>query len=300
MRQLRAFVTIARLHSFTRAAEQLHITQPGLSGMVRDIEQQLDCRLFERTTRTVALTEHGRAFLPVAVRVLADLDEAASSLGQLSAEGRRKLVVGATPVVASSILPQACRAFAAIQPEVQVEVHDLERTRVHAAVQDGELDAGFGVFLDAASGIRRTPLLKTELVLVEAAGPRSVGAVRWNELEPGTALLALPDKNPIQQLVDSHMPDDGAHQPRQVFNHLHTLLAMVEAGAGRAVLPSFVSAAAQRYKVVLRPITRPRVPLEFYEITRAGAPRTPLMVEFGNCLVGVMRQREAFPQSPTC
>ena len=299
MRQLRAFVAIARLQSFTRAAEQLHITQPGLSGMVRDIEQQLDCRLFERTTRTVALTEHGRAFLPVATRVLAELDAAASSLGQLSAEGRSRLVVGATPVVASSILPQACRAFAGKHPGVQVEVHDLERTQVHAAVQDGELDAGFGVFLDASSAIRRTPLLKTELVLVEPAGRQPVVPVRWSELQAGAPLLALPDRNPIQQLVDSHMPGAPAGAPRQVFNQLHTLLAMVEAAAGRAVLPSFVGAAARRYRVVLRTITRPRVPLDFYEITRAGAPRTPLLVEFGRCLVGVMQQREAYPQSPT-
>ncbi|MDB5953831.1 LysR family transcriptional regulator [Ramlibacter sp.] len=202
MRQLRAFVAIARLQSFTRAAEQLHITQPGLSGMVRDIEQQLDCRLFERTTRAVALTEHGRAFLPVATRVLAELDAAASSLGQLSSQGRRRLVVGATPVIASSILPQACRVFAATRPGVQVQVHDLERGQVHAGVQDGELDAG-GVFLDAASGIRRTPLLKTELLLVESAPGRGAGPVRWSELV-AAELLALPEKNPIQKLVDSH------------------------------------------------------------------------------------------------
>ncbi|WP_363320817.1 hypothetical protein [Ramlibacter sp.] len=74
-------------------------------------------------------------------------------------------------------------------------------------------------------------------------------------------------------------------------------MAMVEAGAGRTVLPSFVAAAAQRYAVTLRPITRPRVPLEFYEITRAGAPRNALLVEFGRCLVGVMKQHEAFPQA---
>jgi DNA-binding transcriptional LysR family regulator len=296
MRQLRAFVAIARLQSFTRAAEQLHITQPGLSGVVRDIEQQLDCRLFERTTRAVALTEHGRAFLPVATRVLAELDAAASSLGQLSSQGRRRLVVGATPVIASSILPQACRVFAATRPGVQVQVHDLERGQVHAGVQDGELDAGFGVFLDAASGIRRTLLLKTELLLVESAPGRGAGPVRWSELI-AAELLALPEKNPIQKLVDSHARPGASEEPRQVFNHLHTLLAMVEAGAGRTVLPSFVAAAAQRYAVTLRPIARPRVPLEFYEITRAGAPRNALLVEFGRCLVGVMKQHEAFPQA---
>lgn len=296
MRQLRAFVAIARSHSFTRAAEQLHITQPGLSGMVRDIEQQLDCRLFERTTRAVALTEHGRAFLPVATRVLAELDAVTSSLGKLSAAGRRRLVLGATPVIASSVLPEVCRAFAKTQPGVRVEIHDLDRAQIDAGVRNGELDAGFGVFLHAASGIRRTPLLKTTLVLVES-GVRQRGApVGWSELDQGTPLLALPEKNPIQELVDSHLKGGAAGGgPRQVFNHLHTLLAMVEAGAGRAVLPSFVAAAAARYGVGLRPIVRPRVYLDFYEITRAGAPRTEALVAFGRALVTTMREQEAFP-----
>ncbi|HEY8359545.1 MAG TPA: LysR family transcriptional regulator [Ramlibacter sp.] len=291
MRQLRAFVTIARAGTFTRAAQELHMTQPGLSGMLRDTERQLDCRLFERTTRSVALTPHGHAFLPVATRVLAELDAAAASLGQLSAIERRRLVVGATPVIASSILPEACGAFARKHPGVQVDLHDLDRAQIHAGVQGGELDAGFGVFLDAASGLRRTPLLATALVVVAPADDGHA-ALRWSDLKE-LPLLALPAQNPIQVLVDSQLRAAGARpQPRQVFTQLHTVLAMVEAGAGRAVLPSFVSAAAGRYRVALRPLVRPKVRLDFYEITRAGAPRTELLVAFGRCMVETMKQRE--------
>ncbi|MBU1361276.1 MAG: LysR family transcriptional regulator [Gammaproteobacteria bacterium] len=287
LRQLRAFATIARQQSFTRAAEQLHITQPGLSGMVRDIEAQLECRLFERTTRAVSLTEHGRAFLPVAMRVLAELDTAAASLSQLSDTGRRRLVVGATPVIASSIVPEACAAFARTHPGVQVVVHDLDRAQIQAGVQDGELDAGFGVFLDASSGLRRTPLHRTHLVLV-APGTEPADSVRWSELSSGLPLLSLPAKNPIQKLVNSQLKSPNPGEA-QVFNHLHTLLAMVEAGLGRAVLPSFVVAAATRYRVTLRPLVRPKVHLDFYEITRAGAPRPALLVEFGKCLLATKR-----------
>jgi DNA-binding transcriptional LysR family regulator len=288
VRQLRAFVVIARLRSFTRAAEQLHITQSGLSGMVRDIEQQLDCRLFERTTRAVALTGHGESFLPVATRVLADLDAAAASLGQLSSMERRRLAVGATPVIASSILPATCAEFASAHPGVQVDVHDLDRAQIHARVLDGTLDAGFGVFLDAASGLRRQPLLKTPLVLV-TSGRESAKGVRWSSLADAR-MLALPVKNPIQQLVDAHLPPaaPGAPPP-PTFNQLHTLLAMVEAGAGDAVLPSFVSAAAARYLVTLQPLVQPKVDVEFYEITKAGRPRSTLLAGFAEQLVRTMK-----------
>jgi DNA-binding transcriptional LysR family regulator len=287
LRQLRAFVAIARLHSFTRAAEQLHITQSGLSGMVRDLEQQLDCRLFDRTTRAVALTAQGEAFRPVANQVLAQLDTAAASLGELSCEERNRLVVGATPVIASSILPVVCAEFALTHPGVQVEVHDLDRAQVHGRVQSGELDAGFGVFLDAAAGIRRLPLLKTRLMLVAGGGERRT-RVRWSELA-GRSLLCLPPHNPIQQLVERHLPAAArpdATSPR--FNHLHTLLGMVEAGAGNAVLPSFIEAAAARYRVTLRPLAHPEVDVEFYEITKSGRPRSPLLAEFGESLVRTM------------
>lgn len=292
MRQLRAFTTIARVGSFTRAAEELHMTQPGLSGMVRDMELQLDCRLFERTTRLVALTPHGQSFLPVATRVLAELDMAASSLGELSSVERRRLVVGATPVIASSVIPEACQLFARKHPGVQVVVQDLDRAAVHASVQSGALDAGFGVFLDAASGIRRTPIFPVSLVLASVAGGPRI-AVRWSELKQ-TPLLGLPPANPIQKLVEGHLREAGVEQRAlQVFSQLHTVLSMVEAGAGCAVLPSFVSAVAHRYRVSLRPLARPKVRMDFYEITRSGAPRTPLLVDFGQCLVTAMRKREA-------
>ena len=290
VRQLRAFVAIARLHSFTRAAEQLHITQSGLSGMVRDMEQQLDCRLFERTTRTVALTGHGQAFLPVATRMLADLDAAAASLGQLSSLERRRLAVGATPVIASSILPKACAEFASMHLGVQVDVHDLDRAQIRARVLDGTLDAGFGVFLDSASGLRRLPLLKTPLVLVSPGRETRVKAVRWSALAEAR-MLALPAINPIQQLVDAHLPRPRPGiPPAPAFNQLHTLLAMVEAGAGNAVLPSFVSTAAARYGVTLQPIVHPKVDVEFYEITKSGRPRSTLLTEFAQALGRTMEQ----------
>jgi DNA-binding transcriptional LysR family regulator len=73
-RQLRAFLLTARYQSFSRAADQLFITQSGMSVLVRELEAQLGFRLFERTTRRVTLTEFGSKFLPIADRSLVDLE----------------------------------------------------------------------------------------------------------------------------------------------------------------------------------------------------------------------------------
>src|SRR3546814_2043466 len=82
-RQMRAFLAVARHASLTKAAEQLHISQAGLSAMVRDLETQLDCRLFERTTRAVRLTAAGQSLLPVAQRTVQRSEEHTSELQSL-------------------------------------------------------------------------------------------------------------------------------------------------------------------------------------------------------------------------
>src|SRR5216110_3068691 len=105
-RQLKAFVLTARHQSFSRAAEQLFITQSGMSVLVRELEGQLGFRLFDRTTRKVALTEFGTKFLPIADRSLLELEAAASVIGRAycdaavhdgcgATDHRRRIAIGA-------------------------------------------------------------------------------------------------------------------------------------------------------------------------------------------------------------
>ena len=290
LRQLRAFVAIARMQSFTRAAEQMHISQAGLSSMLRDVETQVGCRLFDRTTRHVSLTGQGRALLPVATRVLAELDGAQASIDRMSDVESRTLVVGATPLVASCVMPDVCVAFAREWPQVAVSVRDLGRGAIEDGVRAGELDAGFGVFLDVASGVRRVRLIKTPLVLVadETKKVPESSRLRWADLKT-MALVGLPAQNPIQQCVDAQLAIVGRPaDARPAFNYLHTMLSMVEAGHGSAILPSFVSAATKRYGVRLVPLTRPRVDVEFFEITRTARPRSAVVAAFSACLTTIL------------
>src|SRR5690606_736055 len=116
-RQLKAFLLVARLGNFTRAAEQMYVTQAGLSIMMRELESQLDVRLFDRTTRFVTLTAAGEQFLPVAKRVIDELEESAAQLGALSAQTRRTLRIGVTPLASHNILPQPCQEVAQLPPD---------------------------------------------------------------------------------------------------------------------------------------------------------------------------------------
>ena len=92
-RQLTAFVLIARHESFSRAAEQMYITQSGISLIVRDLEYQLGFRLFDRTTRSVKVSELGSRFLPIATRCLSELEGAAENIRRSTPVAVKRLLV---------------------------------------------------------------------------------------------------------------------------------------------------------------------------------------------------------------
>ncbi|QEK90847.1 LysR family transcriptional regulator [Achromobacter insolitus] len=274
LRQLRGFLAVAEHASFTKAAAQLHLTQAGLSAMVREFEQNIGSRLFERSTRAVLLTEAGRTLLPVAQRMVDELGGALRQLAAASTPQARVLRVGVTPLIASSILPQVLRACSVAQPDWRVEVADMDRSLIQQGVEDGSLDAGFGAFFQKAAGLRRRSLFPAELVLAQSAehAAKSRRApLSWQRLDPGS-LIVLPASNPIQQLIDRHvprLPDSAASPPRRVYSHLETILALVEAGLGQAVVPSFAALTGARWRVHLRALA-PRVALDYAIVTRSG------------------------------
>ncbi|HEY0296762.1 MAG TPA: LysR family transcriptional regulator [Bordetella sp.] len=292
-RQLKAFLAVARYGSFTKAAEQLHITQAGLSAMIRELEDQAACRLFERTTRVVSLTAAGQRLLPVAERSVHDLSQTLGELGVFAAASADRLKIGVTPLMAAYVIPEALRRFRKRVPDARVEIADVDRVLIQQGVESGELDAGFGAFFSRVSGIRRSAIFPAKLVL---AVPDGVGKgprlARWRDVDPET-LIALPPENAIQKMVDKHLglPPEAAGLP-QIVTHLETALALVGAGLGHAVVPSFASVAGRRWRVRLLPI-EPAVELDYYCITRSGRPESDLVIQFTQEFQAVVRALSA-------
>ena len=109
LRQLRAFVAVAELGSFTAAAGRMHLTQSALSVLVRELERELGARLFDRHTRRVLMTEAGHELLPYATRVLAELEQAASSVAGLRDKRRGRLRLAVPQLMASTLGARADR-----------------------------------------------------------------------------------------------------------------------------------------------------------------------------------------------
>ena len=146
LRHLRYFVTVAEELSFRRAADRLHVSHPALSQQIRDLEDELGLKLFERNSRQVELTEIGRVFLVGARRAL-EAAKQAVTVAQEAAKGERgRLLIGCLGPLVSSFLPNALARFREERPLVEVTVSHMHARAQVEALLDGSIMLGMGYF----------------------------------------------------------------------------------------------------------------------------------------------------------
>ena len=281
-RQLRAFLLVAEHRSFTRAAEALFITPSALSIMIRELETQLGFRLFDRTTRHVVPTDYGNELLTVTRRNLKELDAAMSRLGKSATEADQVLSIGATPLFAADVLPEAIKEFRGHRPELRIRLFDGDRATIVPMVLAGKLDIGLGAFFRPTTGIRRTPLFRFSLMVIRPDNNpafRRAATATWAALKGGTSITLTPT-SPLQQLIDKHLDQVGVASHPSALNYLNTQIALVEAGEGFAVIPSFGLPACRNRKVLVSRLVNPVVSLDFYQISNRGKKLPPGAEEF--------------------
>jgi DNA-binding transcriptional LysR family regulator len=149
-RRLLTFREVARLGSFSRAAEELSLTQPAVSQQVLSLERQLGTRLIDRGPGGLGLTPAGDLLLRHADAVSGRLRLASEQLGVLVAEERRRLAIGAFPSAIATIVPDALVRMRAAQPDLELSVSEGSQESLAAAVRDGTLHLAV-LFQDAAA-----------------------------------------------------------------------------------------------------------------------------------------------------
>src|ERR671922_1001089 len=149
-RRLLTFREVARLGSFSRAAEELSLTQPAVSQQVLLLERQLGIRLIDRRAGGLGLTAAGGVLLRHADAVAGRLRLATEQLGALVAEERRRLAVGAFPSAIATIVPEALVRVRTAEPDLEVSVSEGTQEDLVAAVRDGTLHLAV-LFQDAAA-----------------------------------------------------------------------------------------------------------------------------------------------------
>jgi LysR family transcriptional regulator, carnitine catabolism transcriptional activator len=285
-RQLRAFLLVAQHRSFSRAAGVLLITPSGLSVLIRELETQLGVRLFDRTTRHVALTASGTELLAIAQRSLQELDTAISRIGRSTSETGVSLSVGSPPLLMASVLAPAIKEFRSHRSDLRFQLFDADTTTIMQKVESGTLDMGLGIFFKHLPGVRRVPLFRFSLMVIrtDRGQPSRRATTAWSALK-GEKLISLPPSIPLQQLINKHLAKaGGAYQPHLTVNYLNTQIAMVEAGEGVAIIPSYGLLACRDRSIVMSQLVNPVVHLDSYQIRHGGRKLPSVAEEFTSFL----------------
>jgi DNA-binding transcriptional LysR family regulator len=143
LRHLRYFCAVAEEQSFTSAARRLHVSQSGVSGQVRDLEQELGVTLLRRNQREVMLTAEGAVFLRETQEILRHAKRAVEMVTRASHGQYGKLTVGLCGPATAPFLPRLIREFRRRQPGVMLSLKDIEPAHQPSALADREIDIGF-------------------------------------------------------------------------------------------------------------------------------------------------------------
>ena len=142
LRQVRSFLAVARVKSFTGAASILNVTQPALTMQIRRLEEALGVTLFDRDTRSVELTRVARDLIPAFERTLQDFDAALDSARDIATQERGIVRLAALPSVAAGVLPDAILGFREKRPNVIFDLRDVIAGQVLNLVQSEQVDFG--------------------------------------------------------------------------------------------------------------------------------------------------------------
>jgi len=241
--ELETFIVVAELGSFSKAAERMHLSQPAVTTRVKKLEALLGTKLLLRTTRNVVVTRAGELLAARASEALQSLRVVLTDMATDKATARRRVNVTSTPMLAATLLPRAIRLFVERYPDVQVAVSDLRYTEAIASLQRGDSEIGFMALDRPHPTLRFEPLITDDLVLV-VPGMHSLAAkksITLTELAPYPIMV-------LEQYVAlrAKVSDEFAHHglrflPMVTAGNLLTLLGMVDAGNGIALLPSSVA-----------------------------------------------------------
>src|ERR1700722_12517016 len=142
LRQLRVFIEVARLQSFSRAGDEIGLTQSAVSRCVRGLEAEIGLKLVDRTTREVQLTDVGANLVGSVSRLLSDLDEALREIRDLGEQRRGRVIVAASPTVACRLMPGVISVCEQQYPLISLGLRDDLQSDVVRKVKSGEVDFG--------------------------------------------------------------------------------------------------------------------------------------------------------------
>jgi len=278
---LQAFLAVAQTQSFSRAAEQLHLTQPAVSKRIATLEELLGTRLFDRIGRKITLTEAGNLLLPRAQRILFTVDDSRRALANLSGQVGGKLTLATSHHIGLHRLPPLLKLYTQRHPEVALDLHFLDSELAYQGVVDGTLEMAIVTLAPhPVEQLQVVELWRDRLCFVCAKdhplAQRSRTQATLSLAELCEVNCVMPGaKTFTHTLIGQRFQAAGLTLPVSMStNYLETLKMMCSVGLGWSLLPeSMLDSELVELPVDTDPIHRPLGYLVHHNRTLSNAAR---------------------------
>jgi DNA-binding transcriptional LysR family regulator len=304
LRHLRYFIAVAEEGSFVQAAQRLHISQPPLSTQIKDLEAELEVRLFERTTRGASLTTAGNAFYAEARAVLARLEHARIAAQSAVRGEHGMLEVGFISIADYNVLPAALKFFRTNHPGVAVQLHELTTDAQMRELAAQRLDVGIALGPVHDAETQYVPLLKERLILAAPSDHplvlkrKSVSVVQMSSERFVMVPRALAPG--LHDLTIAYCQSAGfVPKIHQYAKQMQTIISLVSSDFGFALVPEslqHLQRTGVRY-LSLRPAS-PYVETGAIYRRRCANPAVPWFVEALRIVARRHRSRPEMPALP--
>ncbi|MGB6938072.1 MAG: LysR substrate-binding domain-containing protein [Xanthobacteraceae bacterium] len=286
LRHLRYFAALAEQLSFTRAAEKVHITQSTLSHQIKQLEEEIGLRLFDRVGRRIVMTEAGEKLLGSVTTALREIDAGLQSVKGVAAPISGTIHVGATHTFGINVIPNCIALFHDMHPEIRVEVAELPSGAVERALVAEEIELGIAYYPNNHAELFYEPLYIEDMVLVVSRkhplAPRK--RVRLSELHRQELVLSTKD-SATRQMLDYRFQSVGA-EPIVVaeMNSVSGMINLARRSEIGAVVSQLAVAEVKDLRIIPLDSPKPlRTPGLLWKVKR---PQLAAVTAF----IGVIRQ----------
>ncbi|WP_395319504.1 LysR family transcriptional regulator [Variovorax sp. UC74_104] len=272
IRQLRAFLAVYQLKKLSAAAQRLFVTQSAVSMLIRQLEEGLDTRLFDRTTRSLKATAAAEQMMATVERILRDVDSLSNDFRELAALERGRVTLAITPTLAALLLPDAMRAFNEQHPGVRVLVNDCAPDQFISRIIGEHVDFGIGTPERPGAEVEVQRLMRDHLAVVcrEDHPLAKARVVRWSDLG-GHPLITVRPGYGVRPLIDGTAAEAGvALDVVNEVSFLSTAIWMTAAGMGASIMPSAFARAEADPSLVIKVLSSPRVARDISIVTKRG------------------------------
>jgi len=239
IQNIRAFLMVAETGSFSRAAENLFITQPAISKRIATLEDSLDCQLFDRLGKTVRLTQAGTALIPSYRRILAEIDESKRIISTLRSEVRGHLNFGTSHHIGLHRLPPILKQYTSQYPDVELDIQFMDSEQAAALILKGAIELALITLPDTIEHPLTTVPVWTDILQCVVASDHMLAkqdTVSIKQLSDYGVLLQAQSTH-TRDIIDQALKLKSDIKVVMESNYLETIKAMIQNGLGWGVLP---------------------------------------------------------------